>query len=198
MKNAHINRSVIKKIASALGELNERVVYVGGAVMGLYIDDPAADDVRPTQDLDVSLEIVSLSELERIREDLVIKGFVQNFEDNITCRFRYEGIIVDVMATKQIGWAPANAWFDSGFKSLLNVKVDEQQIKILSLAYFLASKFAAFNDRGKHDSRTSKDFEDITYVLDNRTDLSEQIRLSPPMSEIIYKVNSKIFLWMMS
>jgi hypothetical protein len=49
MKNAIINKGIIKKIALALGELNEQVIYVGGATVGLYINDPAADDVRPTK-----------------------------------------------------------------------------------------------------------------------------------------------------
>lgn len=48
LKNTHINREVTKKIAIALGSINDRVVYVGGAVVSLYVDDPSADDVRPT------------------------------------------------------------------------------------------------------------------------------------------------------
>ncbi len=64
LKNTIVNRGVIKKIAVALGDLNERVMYVGGAVVSLYINDPAADDVRPTKDIDISLEIASLGELE--------------------------------------------------------------------------------------------------------------------------------------
>jgi hypothetical protein len=63
MKNATINRGIIKKIAIALGELNEQVIYVGGATVGLYINDPAADDVRPTKDVDISLSIATISEL---------------------------------------------------------------------------------------------------------------------------------------
>jgi hypothetical protein len=62
MKNATINRGVIKKIAFALGELNEQVIYVGGATVGLYIHDPAADDVRPTKDVDISLSIATIGE----------------------------------------------------------------------------------------------------------------------------------------
>ena len=50
-----INIGVIKQVARALGDLNNRVVYVGGAVVSLYIDDPAAADVRPTDDIDISL-----------------------------------------------------------------------------------------------------------------------------------------------
>ena len=103
MKNTAVNRKVIKTIAKALGKLNERVVYVGGAVVSLYVNDPSADDVRPTQDLDISMEIASVGELEKIRNELIKKGFVQNSEDEVICRFRYQNIKVDVMATKQIG-----------------------------------------------------------------------------------------------
>lgn len=49
LKNSLINRAATKKIAKALGELNERVVYVGGAVVSLYIDDASAEDVRGQQ-----------------------------------------------------------------------------------------------------------------------------------------------------
>ena len=57
MKNSFINREATKKIALALGELNENVVYVGGAIVSLYIDDPSGEDVRPTKDIDISLDI---------------------------------------------------------------------------------------------------------------------------------------------
>lgn len=60
MLNTLINRLAARKIAQALGELNEQVVYVGGAVVSLYVDDPAAEDVRPTKDVDISLEIASI------------------------------------------------------------------------------------------------------------------------------------------
>ena len=60
LKNTLINKAATKKIAQALGELNERVVYVGGAVVSLYIDDPSADDVRPTKDIDIGMEIANL------------------------------------------------------------------------------------------------------------------------------------------
>ena len=118
LKNKIINLGVIRKIAIALNELNERVVYVVGAVVSLYINDPAAEDVRPTKDIDISLEIASVGELEEIRDLLVLKGFKQSPEDNVICRFRYEDIKVDVMSTKEVGWAPANPWFGPGFKHL--------------------------------------------------------------------------------
>ncbi|MFC2152316.1 nucleotidyl transferase AbiEii/AbiGii toxin family protein [Bacteroidota bacterium] len=175
-----INIDVIKRIARALGDLNNRVVYVGGAVVSLYIDDPAADDVRPTQDIDISLEITSSGELENLRQELAVKRFTQSAEDTVMCRFRYEGISVDVMATEEIGWALANRWFRPGFDHLQVVElVPELNIRILSIAYFLATKFEAFNDRGGDEPRTSKDFEDIVYVLDNHTNLVNEIITAP-------------------
>jgi hypothetical protein len=44
----------------------------------------------------------------------------------------------------------------------------------MSVPYFLASKFTAFEDRGR-DPRTSHDFEDIVYILDNRISLVNDI-----------------------
>jgi predicted nucleotidyltransferase len=180
MENTLINRKVIKKIAHALGELNERVVYVGGAVVSLYANDPAADDVRPTKDLDISMEIASVGELEKLRQELLKKGFAQKSEDKIICRFRYDDVKVDVMATKEVGWAPANEWFKPGFDHLQEVEVDGQKIRVLPLSYYLATKFSAYHDRGNHEPRTSHDLEDIAYILDNRTDLVNEINKSQP------------------
>lgn len=36
----------LRRIAEALGELREQLVFVGGAVAGLLITDPLADSVR--------------------------------------------------------------------------------------------------------------------------------------------------------
>lgn len=70
LNNINLNKKVIITIASALGELNSEVMYVGGAVVSLYINDPSAEDVRPTKDLDISMEIASAGELEKIRKSL--------------------------------------------------------------------------------------------------------------------------------
>ncbi len=140
MNNARINRGIIKKIASALGELNERVIYVGGAIVGLYIDDPAADDVRPTKNVDISVSVATIAELEKIREGLTKKGFIQTAEDDVTCRFRYEDVKVYVMNTRDIGWAPANPWFAPGFENRLRIEIENQYIFIIPFPYFFSDQ----------------------------------------------------------
>lgn len=164
----------INTIALALGDLNEQVVYVGGAVAGLYIDNPGAPEVRPTKDVDIVLEIASVLELEDLRQKLAERGIHFAKDEKVMCRFIYQNILLDVMATKEVGWAPANPWFKSGFDHLEIRHLDEVEIKIMPFVYYLASKFIAFKNRGT-DPRTSHDFEDIVYVLDNRTTLVNDI-----------------------
>ena len=72
------------------------------------------------KDIDISLEIASLTELEEIRQELRNKGFSQTAEEDVICRFRYRDIKVDVMSTRDIGWAPANIWFEEGFSNFLS------------------------------------------------------------------------------
>jgi hypothetical protein len=83
------------------------------------------------------------------------------------------------MSTKEVGWAPANPWFSQGFAQRETVKLGDQLIQVLPLPYFIASKFAAHNGRGGIDPRTSHDFEDIIYIIDNRTDIVDQINIAP-------------------
>ncbi len=174
LKNTRINRLATKRVATALGELNEKVVYVGGGIVSLYIDDPAAEDVRPTKDVDISLEIVSLDQLDSLRERLNEKGFTQSHEDKVICRFRLEDIKVDVMSTQTIGWAPGNRWFKDGFHSSFLYDLDGLSIRLLPLPYFMVSKFDAFHDRGSKDPRTSHDFEDIVYLLNHVSDVGNK------------------------
>lgn len=176
LKNTELNRMATLKIAKTLSGLNKDVVYVGGAIVSLYIDDPAADDVRPTKDIDISLKIHSLNELENIREELVRRGFKQYNEDKVICRFRYEDILVDVMSTKKVGWAPANRWFAPGFERKFLIDIGGQKIYLMPLPYFMASKFDAFHGRGSKDPRTSHDYEDIVYLLSHTSNVSHLIQ----------------------
>lgn len=78
MENRTLNIAVVAEIAEALQDLNQNMVFVGGAVVSLYTDDPAADEVRPTQDVDLTLNIINLSHWQGVQERLGILGFHPN------------------------------------------------------------------------------------------------------------------------
>lgn len=83
------------------------------------------------------------------------KGFSQSVDLGVICRFKLEDILVDVMSTTAIGWAPANPWFANGFDLREKVAIDDLKIQIMPIPYFIASKFSAFKDRGGLDPRMS-------------------------------------------
>jgi len=178
LKYTLINKEATKKVALALGNLNEQVVYVGGAVVSLYINDSAAEDVRPTKDVDLTFQIASPSKLEELREDLNAKGFYQSSEEDVICRFLYEDLKIDVMSTQSVGWAPSNPWFEKGFDKSIAVNLEDIIIKILPLPYFLATKIEAFLDRGIKDIYASHDLEDIVYLFNYTTDIDAQVLAS--------------------
>jgi hypothetical protein len=88
----------LRAIAEAVGELRDRVVFVGGATAGLLVTDPAAEIVRATKDVDAIVE-AELAEFHRIEEQLAGRGFVHDVESGVICRWihRDSRILFDLM-----------------------------------------------------------------------------------------------------
>jgi hypothetical protein len=93
------------------------------------------------------------------------------------CRYRVQGIIVDVMPTTTNILGFSNRWYVDGFRNAIEHDLFEGFfVRIFSSAYFIASKLEAHKMRGGNDFRTSTDFEDIVFVLDNCPTLSDDLR----------------------
>jgi hypothetical protein len=59
MPLADPNRHAVVTVARRLQALSTRVVFVGGASVGLLLTDPAAPQPRPTDDVDLIVEVAS-------------------------------------------------------------------------------------------------------------------------------------------
>ncbi|MBD1431573.1 hypothetical protein H8B06_01945 [Sphingobacterium sp. DN00404] len=166
----------IKAVYNALEELAKDVVFVGGATVSLYTDR-VAEEVRPTDDIDILVELVSYQGYADIEEKLRKKGFINDWESGVICRYKVQGIIVDVMPTSDQILGFSNKWYTPGFSNAIDYALDEKHIiKIFAPPYFLATKLEAFNNRGHGDGRTSTDFEDIVYFLNNRSTIWEELQ----------------------
>ena len=171
----HTNKVRIKAVANALGELKEKVVFVGGATISLYADRPVFE-IRPTDDVDVIIELLNYAGRTALEEKLRSIGFTHDIESGVICRYHIQGIIVDIMPTDDPSIGFTNKWYPEGFTQAVNYDIDEQcTVSILSAPYFVATKLEAFKNRGKSDGRTSHDFEDIIYVIENRQVIWEEI-----------------------
>ena len=170
-----LNIDRIKTVSHALGALKEKIVFVGGAVISLYADR-AVFEVRGTEDVDVIIEIVNYSARAALEEKLRQIGFAHDIESSVVCRFKIAGVVVDVMPTNDPSIGFTNKWYPGGFKQSVMFTIDQKNtIKILSAPYFLATKLEAFKSRGKGNGRTSHDFEDIVFVLENRSSIWEEM-----------------------
>jgi predicted nucleotidyltransferase len=67
LKNQTINLKVVEKVATALDELNKDVIYVGGAIVSLYVTDEGAEQPRPTKDIDIAVQISSYGQMNELR-----------------------------------------------------------------------------------------------------------------------------------
>jgi len=171
------NISMLHTVAQGLDYLLPQVVFVGGSVTELYANDPAATEVRPTDDVDCVVELVSYSNLNDLEEKLRKLKFTNDMESGVICRWKYAGLQVDIMPDDASIMGFSNEWYKKGMShTLVYTFNDGTIIRYFEPAYFLASKFEALNDRGGNDWRGSTDFEDIIYVVDNRTDLLEELK----------------------
>jgi predicted nucleotidyltransferase len=174
----HINLLRIKAIAGLLKQIKEEFVFVGGATVSLYGDENRGE-ARPTDDVDVVVELASYSGYAELDEKLRSVGFVNDMESGVICRYKIQGIIVDIMPTDASVIGFSNIWYVDGFKNAINIKIDDCNIKIFSLPYFIASKIEAFKGRGLNNYLFSSDFEDIVYVLENNSNVLNLIKEAP-------------------
>lgn len=81
------NIEMLAEIAKGLGPLREKVVFVGGSTVALYLTDPAAPGIRPTEDVDCVIELVTRAEYYKLEEQLRELGFQHAAKDNApVCR----------------------------------------------------------------------------------------------------------------
>lgn len=171
------NIEMLAVVANGLGEMKNEVVFVGGSVAELYANDPAASDIRATLDVDCVVEISSRLKYYELEELLRAKGFHNDTTPGAPlCRWVYKQIIVDVMPIDDNILGFSNQWYGSGVENKITRTLpDGTDVFIFSAPYYLGSKFEAMLSRGGNDLRISHDFEDIIYILDNTTDIIEQI-----------------------
>ena len=176
MYNKIININLVTQVANGLRELRGKMVFVGGAVISLYTDDPAADEIRPTSDIDMTIDLANYAEWAKMQERLAELNFHPDVQGHSICSYKFQDIAIDIMPADDSSIGVSNKWYKPGFKYLQQIELpDDIYINILPSPYFLATKLEAFKDRGRNDFYGSHDFEDIIYLLDNRTIIVEEI-----------------------
>lgn len=176
----------IKAVHDALEELADQVVFVGGATVSLYAQRQALE-FRPTDDVDILIEIYSRAEYIELEQKLRNKGFAPDPTARFVGRFKIDDkITVDVMPTLPEVLGFSNPWYPQAFAQAIKKEIEEGVfINIFTAPYFIATKLEAFKNRGKNeqgelDGRFSQDLEDIVFVFEHRTDIFQEMKDAEP------------------
>lgn len=170
-----INIARIRAVSNALEELKDEVVFVGGATVSLYASR-AAVETRPTEDVDIAVELISYMKYVELEERLRNKGF-RNDPAGHMGRFLLKGLTVDVIPTRERVLGFYNKWYGEGFKNAQDYTIGTGVVvKIFTAPYFVASKFEALKQREpREELRESRDLEDIVFILENRRTIWEEM-----------------------
>lgn len=176
------NVAMLEVVAARLGpDLRERFVFVGGCVAGLLITDPAMPAIRPTEDVDIVVEVVALAGYHQIEGVLRGRGFEQDMSpDAPICRWRVGGVTVDVMPTLEEILGFANRWYPLALSGGQPMALPSGvMIRVVQAPVFLATKLEAFHGRGHGDHLFSHDLGDIVSVIDGRDSIVDECAQCP-------------------
>jgi predicted nucleotidyltransferase len=177
------NVQMLDTVAARLGdELCARLVFVGGAVAGLLITDPAQPAIRPTEDVDLIAQVVARADYYALENDLRARGFQQDLRAGAPiCRWTVAGVAVDVMPTLPEVLGFSNRWYPAACASAWAAHLPSgRTVQVIAAPAFVATKLEAFAGRGQGDYLFSHDLGDITSVVDGRDSLLTELEQADP------------------
>ncbi len=139
------NIAMLDQVAHSLGNLCERVVFIGGAAAGLLITDMGMPSVRRTDDVDVIAPIQALEEYYQLEVQLRQRGFVPDLRPHApVCRWIVEDITVDLMPTREEVLGFANQWYGLAVSTAQVLRLPSGlKIKVVRVPEFVATKLEA-------------------------------------------------------
>lgn len=171
----------LKRVARALDELAEDVVFVGGSIAPLLQTKPLFDEARPTRDVDGLVASTAYSDIERLHDALRAGGFGQTPGDtaHIHRWISPDGDVLDLVPAGAHLGGSGQVWDRIALECSVAADLgDEVLIHHASAPAFLALKWAAHVDRGAVDPYASHDLEDIVALVASRATIVAEIRES--------------------
>ncbi|MBL4890303.1 MAG: hypothetical protein JKX91_00445 [Rhizobiaceae bacterium] len=172
------NITLLEIIASALKTVVGDVTFIGGCTTILLVDEAAYSGVRQTEDVDIIVDVTTLVEYRKFEKLLRGLGFREDKEGPICRWYIKDGeaeITLDVMPISEEILEFSNRCYSEAIEHANIMRLPSgTEIKVVTAAHFLATKFEAFHSRGEGDYY-SHDLEDIVFVLENRKDLVKEL-----------------------
>lgn len=181
-------------VATAMGEaMLQEVAFVGGCTTGLLLtDDFSKEQVRHTDDVDLIVHVVGHMGMTRLQAQLNDLGFKHVMDDDAPiCAMRLGELRVDFMPDDQKTLGFTNRWYKQALQTATQYQLpDGLFIRLVTPAYFVATKLEAYRGRGNNDPLGSRDIEDILTLMDGRAELVSELQAAP--AELRQYINTEL------
>jgi predicted nucleotidyltransferase len=168
------NKDNVLHVARRLRDLKNEVVFIGGGVVELLLDDNYELPLRVSKDVDTVVEVCGYGGLHDLEKRLRDLGFKN--DQNLICRWEIDGLLVDIMPTDEKILGFSNRWYKELFENAVDFKLAKDiTIRLVTAPFLLATKIEAFIDRGAQDYLGSHDLDDIVTLIDGRELLLDEI-----------------------
>lgn len=174
--------TAMRAVADRLDQTGWHYAFVGGAIVPLLLDHPNLNPARPTDDVDVILELLSRTRYSDVEAQMRALKFDHDMTPGAPkCRWLLGGdLIVDIMPTDGTGLGLNTQWFTEALASASERTIrGDVRLRLISAPAFIALKLSAFRDRGDGDYYGSHDLEDLLTVIDGRAAIVEELAASP-------------------
>ena len=171
-----LNIGALRAVATKLDPTGLNYAFTGGSIVNLLIDNPEFSPARPTDDVDVIIELLSTARYSEIETTLHHYGFEHDMsEDAPICRWRLDALIVDIMPTQGESIGLNTTWFTEVLADAIETEYAHTTLKVVSPVGFLVTKYLTFTERGEGDFYSSHDLEDFITVIDGRAAIVSEI-----------------------
>jgi len=174
------NLGALRAVAGRLDGLGLDYAFVGRSIVNLLLDHPDLSPARPTDDVDVILEVVTAERYSDVEVRIRGLGFEHDMSPGAPlCRWVLGNLMVDIMPTEGAALGLNTAWFKEALATATEQVVAHTKLKLVSPVGFLATKYVAFLDRGEGDYYGSPDIEDFITVIDGRERIVGDVDQAP-------------------
>lgn len=175
------NIGALRAVADRLNGIGITYAFVGGSIVNLLLDNPHLSPARPTDDVDVIIEIATSERYSDVEARLRASGFDHDMRVGAPrCRWTLGGLTVDIMPTDGAFLGLNTSCFAEALASATEKEFAHTKLRLVSPVGFIATKYVAFLDRGGGDYYASHDLEDLVTVIDGRADIVGEVGHAAP------------------
>ena len=136
------NLGAMRAVADRLDQLGIPYAFVGGSIVNLLLDNPTVSPARPTDDVDVIIELVSSARYSDIEAKLRTIGFDHDMSEGAPkCRWVLGELLVDIMPTDGSTIGLNTAWFTEALATAAEVEFAHSRFRLISPTAFIALKY---------------------------------------------------------